>query len=65
MANSKNCIRFETCKFVEKNTQFVNQMYPMFEYSESNNLNELFFKNAAASVKKKGAAFVIIQEQLK
>ncbi len=48
MANCKNCIRFQTCKFVEKNKEFAKQMYPMFEYSEWNNLEEVFFKNAGS-----------------
>ena len=48
MANCKNCIRFQTCKFVEKNDEFSKKMYPMFEYSEWNNLKEVFFKNAGS-----------------
>jgi len=48
MANCKNCVRFKTCKFVEKNKEFVKQMYPMFEYLEWNNLDELFYKNAGS-----------------
>lgn len=39
-------MRFNTCKFVEKNKEFAEQMYPMFEYLESNNLRELFYSNA-------------------
>jgi hypothetical protein len=48
MANCKNCMRFQTCKFVEKNKEFAKQMYPMFEYLEWNNLEEVFFKNAGS-----------------
>lgn len=44
MANCKECIRFKTCKFVEKNKEFTKQMYPMFEHLEWNNLEEVFFK---------------------
>lgn len=46
MSNCKNCVRFQTCKFVEKNHEFTKQMYPMFEHLEWNNLNELFYSNA-------------------
>lgn len=48
MANCKNCIRFQTCKFVEINKEFTNKMYPMFEYLEWNNLEELFYQNASS-----------------
>lgn len=48
MANCKECIRFKTCKFVEKNKEFTKQMYPMFEHLEWNNLEEVFFKNAGS-----------------
>jgi hypothetical protein len=41
-------MRFETCKFVEKNKEFAKQMYPMFEYLEWNNLEALFYKNASS-----------------
>ncbi len=44
--NCKNCMRFQTCKFVEKNDEFVKQMYPMFLYAESNNLDKIFYENA-------------------
>jgi hypothetical protein len=47
-ANCKICSKFNTCKFVEKNREFSKQMYPMFEYSEWNNLDELFYKNAGS-----------------
>ena len=46
--NCKNCMRFQTCKFVEKNQEFAKQMYSMFEYSEWNNLEAVFFKNAGS-----------------
>lgn len=39
-------MRFQTCKFVEKNDEFVKQMYPMFLYAESNNLDKIFYENA-------------------
>lgn len=48
MANCKTCISFKTCKFVEKNSEFTKKMYPMFEYLEYNNLEELFFQNAGS-----------------
>ena len=46
MANCKECVRFETCKFVEENEDFSKKMYGMFEYLESNNLKDIFYKNA-------------------
>ena len=48
MINCKNCIRFQTCKFIDKNKEFAKQMYSMFEYDEWNNLEELFYKNAGS-----------------
>jgi hypothetical protein len=48
MANCKNCTKFQTCKFVEKNSEFARQMYSMFEYPEWNNLDEIFYKNASS-----------------
>ena len=44
--NCKNCIRFKTCKFVEKNNDFAKQMYTMFKYAEGNNIDEIFYENA-------------------
>lgn len=48
--NCKQCIRFATCKFVEENDNFAktNKMYSMFEYLESNNLKEIFYRNASS-----------------
>ena len=46
--NCKNCMRFQTCKFVDKNKEFVKQMYPMFEHAEWNNLEEVFHNNAGS-----------------
>lgn len=46
MANCKECVMFNTCKFVEKQREMSKNMYSMFEYAEWNNLDELFYSNA-------------------
>lgn len=44
--NCKNCVRFPSCKFVEKNKEFAKQMYGIFEHLEWNNLEQIFYDNA-------------------
>lgn len=46
MKNCTNCLRFPTCKFVERNNEFAKKMYSMFEYDLHNNLDKRFYENA-------------------
>lgn len=42
----KMCVRFATCKYVEKAKELHKGVFSMFEHLEWNNVDELFYQSA-------------------